>query len=68
MLDTIPGKKEMADLVGEPLYDIWNKLCALMRWIACGIKGAKRGHMNINTAGAVKRCVHYMQGKTAWVL
>ena len=30
MLDTIPGKKEMADLVGEPLYDIWNKLCALI--------------------------------------
>ena len=63
MLDTIPGKKEMADLVGEPLYDIWNKL-----WTVCGIKAVKLGNMNTNTVGAAKRCVHYMQGKTAWVL
>ena len=28
MLDAIPGKEELAALVGEPLYDVWNKLCA----------------------------------------
>ena len=28
MLDTIPVAEEMAILVGEPLYDIWNQLTA----------------------------------------
>ena len=28
MLDTIPGKEEMTALVGESLYDVWNRLCA----------------------------------------
>ena len=31
MLDTIPGAKEMTFLVGESLYDIWNKLNALIK-------------------------------------
>lgn len=30
MLDTIPGKEEMTALVGTALYDVWNKLCALI--------------------------------------
>jgi len=30
MLDTIPNEKEMTALVGKPLYDVWNKLCALI--------------------------------------
>ena len=30
MLNRIPDGKEMAALVGEPLYDVWNKLCALI--------------------------------------
>ncbi len=30
MLDTIPNAKEMTGLVGEPLYEVWNKLCALI--------------------------------------
>lgn len=30
MLDTIPGEKEMTALVGKSLYDVWNKLCALI--------------------------------------
>lgn len=28
MLDTIPNEEEMTALVGKPLYDVWNKLCA----------------------------------------
>ena len=32
--------------------------------LVCGGKAGKHGNMNINTAGAVKRCVHYMQKKT----
>jgi hypothetical protein len=31
------------------------------------IKAAKHGNININIAGAVKRCVHCMQEKTVWV-
>ena len=30
MLDAIPDGKEMAALVGKSLYDVWNKLCALI--------------------------------------
>lgn len=30
MLDTIPNEEEMTALVGKPLYDVWNKLCALI--------------------------------------
>lgn len=30
MLDRIPDEKQMISLVGEPLYEIWGKLCALI--------------------------------------
>ena len=30
MLDTTPDEKEMRALVGESLYDVWKKLCALI--------------------------------------
>ena len=30
MLDTIPNVEEMTALVGQSLYDVWNKLCALI--------------------------------------
>ena len=29
MLDAIPAAGQMAALLGEPLYEIWNQLCAL---------------------------------------
>lgn len=30
MLDKIPNEQEMTSLVGDALYDVWNKLCALI--------------------------------------
>ncbi|NDO46329.1 DUF3788 domain-containing protein [Clostridium sp. MD294] len=30
MLDIIPNTEQMITLVGKPLYEIWNKLCALI--------------------------------------
>lgn len=30
MIDTIPNKEKMTSLLGEELYDIWNKLVALI--------------------------------------
>ena len=30
MLDMIPNEEEMTDLVGKSLYDIWNRLCAVI--------------------------------------
>lgn len=30
MLEKIPGTEEMMDLVGESLYNVWNKLCAMI--------------------------------------
>ncbi|MDE5897306.1 MAG: DUF3788 domain-containing protein [Clostridia bacterium] len=30
MLDTIPDAEELTTLVGQSLYDVWNKLCALI--------------------------------------
>lgn len=44
MIDPIPTAKEMTSLVGQPLYDVWNRLCALIDekydmehvWNQCG--------------------------------
>ncbi len=30
MLDTIPNEEEMTALIGQSLYDVWNKLCILI--------------------------------------
>lgn len=30
MLDMIPDAEKMTSLIGEPLYEIWNQLCALI--------------------------------------
>lgn len=30
MLDTIPNKEKKITVIGESLYDIWNKLCAMI--------------------------------------
>ena len=30
MLDILPGAEEMTALVGKPLYEVWNQLCALI--------------------------------------
>ena len=30
MLDILPGTEEMTALVGKPLYEVWNQLCALI--------------------------------------
>lgn len=30
MLDKIPNEEEMKNLVGQSLYDVWNKLCTLI--------------------------------------
>lgn len=30
MLDMIPDAEQLAALVGEPLYEVWDKLCALI--------------------------------------
>ena len=30
MLDVIPNAEQMTNLVGNPLYEIWNKLCTLI--------------------------------------
>lgn len=69
MLDKIPNSEEMTALVGQSLYDIWNKLCALIDekydMDAYGTKAVKRGLMSINTVVAEKRFVHCTQGKTA---
>lgn len=31
MIDTIPNNEEMTALVGQSLYDVWNRLCALIK-------------------------------------
>lgn len=68
MLDKIPNAEEMTALIGQSLYDIWNKLCALidesMTWNVYGTKVVKRGLMSINIVVAEKRFVHCTQGKT----
>lgn len=30
MLDKIPGKEDMTALVGQPLYEVWQQLCAVI--------------------------------------
>ena len=75
MLDKIPNAEEMTALIGQSLYDIWNKLCALIDEkydMEClwnkggkyGTKVVKRGLMSINIVVAEKHFVHCTQGKT----
>lgn len=72
MLDKIPDAEEMTALVGQSLYDIWNKLCTLINekydMECCGTKAVKRGLMSINTVAAGKRFVRCTQEKTVWDL
>ena len=30
MLEKIPSDKEIADLIGQQLFEVWNKLCDLI--------------------------------------
>ncbi len=63
MLNQIPDKEEMTALLGK-LYMMYGisyvlPLMKNMIWTVCGGKAAKHGNMNINIAGAAKRCAHY---------
>ena len=75
MLDKIPSAEEMMTLVGQSLYDVWNKLCTLidawytcctyknMKWNVYGIKVERHGLMSINIAEVVRHSVRYMPEK-----
>lgn len=63
MLEEVPTTEEMIALIGQPLFEVWIKLSALIEskydmerfWNS----GGKSGHMSINIAEAVKPYVLY---------
>ena len=48
MLDKIPNAQEMNALIGQSLYDIWNKLCALIDEKYDGIDSYIKNVLKVN--------------------
>ena len=73
MLDKVPNAEEMTTLVGQSLYDVWNKLCALIdekyEMERLWIKGGKawtyeykyrRGGKTLCALYAREKCIGFM--------
>ena len=73
MLDRVPGTEDITALVGEPLYDVWEKLCALIEekydmervWNTGGKNWVyeykyRRGGKTLCALYARERCVGFM--------
>ena len=67
MFDMIPNAEEMTNLVGKPLYKVWNKLCALIDdkydMDCVWNKGGKAWKYEYKYRRGVKHCVRYTQEK-----
>lgn len=72
MLNIIPDKEILTNLIGRQLYYVWIELCALVNEkydMEClWNKAVKPGNTNVNFAEAVKLYAHYMQEKIALAL
>lgn len=64
MPDTAPTAKELTNLLGKSLFEIWNHLVVLIDKYYGGTAAAKHGNGNINIAAGGKRYVRFMQEKT----
>ena len=70
MLENTPTQSIMTELLGHPLFAVWQELCSAIdekydmerRY---GIQAVRTGFMNISTAEAVKRFAVYMRKRIA---
>lgn len=67
MLEDIPSKSTMIELLGQSLFEVWQQLCSMidenMKWNVYGILVVRNGHMSINIVEVVKHFVRYMLEK-----
>lgn len=72
MINIIPDENDMIALIGQSLYDVWQKLCAAIDekydmdriWNS----GGKAWTYEYKYRRGGKHFAPYMQGKTAWAL
>ena len=59
MSEKIPSQSTMTDLLGQPLFEVWQKLCVVIdekyEMNDCGMLTERIGFMSINIAGEEKR-------------
>ena len=71
MLENIPSKSTMTELLGPSLFEVWQELCwAIMRntkWNDYGIPVVRSGLTSTNIVEAVKLFAVYMQKVIALV-
>ena len=67
MLDIIPSKSVLIDLIGQSMFEIWQALCSAIdkntRWNESGIQVERTGNTSINIAEAEKHYAPCTQGK-----
>ena len=70
MINIIPDENDMIALIGQSLYDVWQRLCAAIdeKYDMDRTAVASPRTMNTNIAEAEKHFAPYMQGKTVWAL
>lgn len=72
MLENTPTQSTMTELLGQPLFAVWQELCSAIDentiWNGYGIQAVRTGFMNISIAEAVKRFAVYMRKRIALVL
>lgn len=65
-----PTQSTMTELLGQPLFEVWQELCSAIKntiWIGFGTQAVRTGLTNINIAEAVKRFAASIQKIIAMV-
>ena len=70
MLENTPTQSTMTELLGQPLFAVWQELCSAIdeKYDMERLWNTRTGFMNISTAEAVKRFAVYMRKRIALVL
>ena len=65
MLENIPSQSTMTELLGQPLFEVWQELCSVIdentKWSGYGILVARIGLTSINIEEVVKPFAVYTQ-------
>lgn len=72
MLENTPTQSTMTELLGQPLFKVWQELRSAIDentiWNGCGTQAVRIGLTNINIVKAVRRFAVSMQKIIALVL
>ena len=72
MLENAPTQSTLMELLGQPLFKVWQELCSAIDentiWNGYGTQAVRTGLTNISTAEVVKRFAVYTQRVIVLVL